>query len=124
YMGVNVGVFAGPLVCGYFAESASFGWHWGFVCAGVGMVLGTAIYLALMNKYLKGIGDPPARRTAAAKVAAPPVRLTTEQKEQIAAIAIFAFFNVFFWAAYEQAGSSMNFFAKSRTDRMLFGLLE
>src|SRR6185436_18940225 len=124
YMGVNVGAFLGPIVCGYFAETKGFGWHWGFACAGVGMVLGTALYLALMGKYLKGIGDPPVRRTAAARAAAPPVRLTAEQKEQVAAIAIFAFFNIFFWAAYEQAGSSMNFFARDNTDHSLLGLIE
>jgi POT family proton-dependent oligopeptide transporter len=127
YMGVNVGAFLGPLVCGYFAESSRFGWHWGFGCAGVGMVVGTAIYLALKGKYLAGIGDPPVRRPAQANALeprAPVLRLTTEQKEQIAAIAIFAFFNVFFWAAYEQAGSSMNFFARDRTDRMFLGLFE
>jgi POT family proton-dependent oligopeptide transporter len=123
YMGVNVGAFAGPLVCGYFAESARFGWHWGFASAGVGMVLGTALYLALMGKYLKGIGDPPVRG-AAAKVQAAPARLTREQKEQILAIAIFAFFNIFFWAAYEQAGSSMNFFARDNTERTVLGLFQ
>ena len=40
YMGVNVGAFFGPIVCGYFAESPRWGWHWGFGAAGVGMVLG------------------------------------------------------------------------------------
>jgi POT family proton-dependent oligopeptide transporter len=123
YMGVNVGAFAGPIVCGYFAESPQFGWHWGFASAGVGMVLGTALYLAWMGKYLAGIGDPPkARKLSAA--APPPTKLTREQKEQIAAIAIFAFFNIFFWAAYEQAGSSMNFFARDNTQRVLLGLFE
>lgn len=124
YMGVNIGAFAGPIVCGYFAESAGFGWHWGFACAGVGMVVGTAIYLALKGKYLAGIGDPPVRRPAQVKAQAPKVRLTREQKEQIGAIAIFAFFNVFFWAAYEQAGSSMNFFARDRVDRMVLGAFQ
>jgi POT family proton-dependent oligopeptide transporter len=126
YMGINLGAFAGPLVCGYFAESARFGWHWGFAAAGVGMVLGTALFIGLMNRYLAGVGEPPprARPVAAAETRAPATRLTAEQKEQIAAIAIFAFFNIFFWAAYEQAGSSMSFFAKNRTDRMVLGLFE
>ena len=33
-----------------------------------------------------------------------------------------AFFNIFFWMAFEQAGSSMTFFAEERTRRELFGL--
>jgi POT family proton-dependent oligopeptide transporter len=124
YMGVNVGAFLGPIVCGYFAETPQFGWHWGFASAGVGMVLGTALYLALMGKYLKGIGDPPKVRAASRGTPVAPTKLTREQKEQIAAIAIFAFFNIFFWAAYEQTGSSMNFFARDNTQRNVLGLFE
>ncbi|MGN6555926.1 MAG: peptide MFS transporter, partial [Verrucomicrobiota bacterium] len=38
YMGVNLGAFIGPIVCGWLAHS--YGWHYGFGAAGVGMVLG------------------------------------------------------------------------------------
>lgn len=38
YMGVNLGAFIGPMICG--ALASSLGWHWGFGAAGVGMVLG------------------------------------------------------------------------------------
>ena len=38
YMGVNLGAALGPMLCGWLAKS--FGWHWGFGAAGVGMVLG------------------------------------------------------------------------------------
>lgn len=38
YMGVNLGAFIGPMVCGWLA--VKMGWHWGFGAAGVGMVLG------------------------------------------------------------------------------------
>jgi proton-dependent oligopeptide transporter, POT family len=38
YMGVNLGAFIGPLVCGWLATT--YGWHYGFAAAGVGMVLG------------------------------------------------------------------------------------
>ena len=38
YMGVNLGAFIGPMVCGWLATT--MGWHWGFGAAGVGMVLG------------------------------------------------------------------------------------
>ncbi|MFL9824211.1 peptide MFS transporter, partial [Rhodoplanes sp. SY1] len=38
YVGINVGAFLAPLVCGTLGETA--GWHWGFGAAGVGMLLG------------------------------------------------------------------------------------
>jgi len=38
YMGINLGAFVGPMVCGWLATR--LGWHWGFGAAGVGMVLG------------------------------------------------------------------------------------
>ncbi len=47
-------------------ESPRWGWHWGFGAAGVGMLLGLAMYLALRRKYLAGIGEVPNRIAAAA----------------------------------------------------------
>jgi len=40
YMGINVGAFLGPLVCGTLGQSPNFGWHYGFAAAGVGMLFG------------------------------------------------------------------------------------
>ena len=45
YMGINLGAFLSPLVCGWLAASPNFGYHYGFGAAGVGMVLGLCIYL-------------------------------------------------------------------------------
>lgn len=42
YMGINLGAFLAPLVCGTLGEK--FGWHWGFAAAGVGMLLAVAIF--------------------------------------------------------------------------------
>ena len=44
YMGINLGAFFSPLVCGTLGEKVGF--HWGFAAAGVGMVIGLAVYLA------------------------------------------------------------------------------
>jgi POT family proton-dependent oligopeptide transporter len=38
YVGINVGAFLAPLVCGTLGEKA--GWHYGFAAAGVGMCIG------------------------------------------------------------------------------------
>ena len=40
YMGINVGAFFGPLICGTQGQSDNYGWHWGFAAAGVGMLFG------------------------------------------------------------------------------------
>jgi proton-dependent oligopeptide transporter, POT family len=43
YIGIQIAVIGAPIVCGRLAEN--FGWHWGFGCAGVGMLIGLTIYL-------------------------------------------------------------------------------
>ncbi|GHD00204.1 peptide MFS transporter [Novosphingobium pokkalii] len=43
-LGINIGAFAGPLVCGFLGQDG--GWHVGFACAGVGMLVGMAVYVA------------------------------------------------------------------------------
>jgi POT family proton-dependent oligopeptide transporter len=45
-----------------------------------------------------------------------------EERRRVLAIFLTAFFVVFFWAAYEQAGSSMNLFADKSTDLRVLGL--
>ncbi|HMP94505.1 MAG TPA: MFS transporter, partial [Phnomibacter sp.] len=43
--------------------------------------------------------------------------LTKEERDRIAVIFIVAFFVIFFWSAFEQAGASLTFFADEQTDR-------
>ena len=43
YLGINIGAFLAPLVCGTLA--VQYGWHAGFGAAGVGMLVGLGIYL-------------------------------------------------------------------------------
>ena len=42
YMGINIGAFIAPLICGYLGESIN--WHLGFAAAGIGMTLGLIQY--------------------------------------------------------------------------------
>jgi POT family proton-dependent oligopeptide transporter len=44
YMGINLGAVLGPLVCSTLGESDTFGWHWGFAAAGVGMFVGLVYF--------------------------------------------------------------------------------
>ncbi|OGM06118.1 MAG: hypothetical protein A2008_00950 [Candidatus Wallbacteria bacterium GWC2_49_35] len=56
YMGINLGAFFSPLVCGTLGET--IGWHWGFSAAGIGMVAGLLVFL-LGQKILGPKGFPP-----------------------------------------------------------------
>jgi POT family proton-dependent oligopeptide transporter len=43
------------------------------------------------------------------------------ERQRIWVIYIVSFFIIFFWAAFEQAGSSLTFIADNQTDRHFFG---
>ena len=57
YMGINLGAFIAPLVCGYLGQRVN--WHIGFAAAGVGMVAGLLQYVR-GAKYLGDAGLYPA----------------------------------------------------------------
>ena len=118
YMGINLGAFLAPLICGYLGERV--GWHYGFGAAGVGMVLGLALYLWGRDKYLPGIGvGAPAARKLHVETSA----RSADDKKRVAALVIVVLFVVAFWSAFEQSGSSMNLFADKNTNRMVGSFL-
>ncbi|MGH7137208.1 MAG: peptide MFS transporter [Pirellulales bacterium] len=43
YMGINLGAAMSPLLCGYIGET--YGWHWGFGLATIGMLTGLAVFV-------------------------------------------------------------------------------
>ena len=57
YMGINIGAFLGPLVCGGLATE---NWHYGFAAAGVGMLFGL-IQFALTRGHMGAAGLEPTR---------------------------------------------------------------
>jgi POT family proton-dependent oligopeptide transporter len=66
YMGINLGAFVAPLICGPLGQRVN--WHWGFAAAGFGMVIGLIQYV-IQGKHLgdaglrpNAAGDPAARR--------------------------------------------------------------
>ena len=116
YMGINLGAFFSPIICSTLGERV--GWHYGFAAAGVGMGAGLVLYLWGHKKYLGNLGMVPVSRNLAAGASE---ALTKTEKKQIAVIFILAFFTIFFWGCFEQAGSSLTLFADSQTNRTLFG---
>jgi len=119
YMGVNLGAFLCPFVCGYLGEKV--GWHWGFFAAGVAMLIGAVLLLWGKKKYIGNKGSCPANKKVQGKTVAchDDKPLTKTEKQKLAVIFILTFFSIFFWAAFEQAGSSLTLFAEKSTDRMI-----
>ena len=67
YMGINLGAFLAPLVCGYLGQRVN--WHLGFAAAGVGMVLGLIQYV-LGDRHLGDAGAKPATASSPEAAAA------------------------------------------------------
>jgi len=119
-MGINLGGALGPLVAGYAA--AAMGWQWGFIVAGVGMVLSVLLQLALSNKYLGDIGVVPSAKLSQAQSESNTKEpLTKVETDRIKVIFTMSVFSIIFWMGFEQAGGLMNLFANDYTDRMLLG---
>jgi POT family proton-dependent oligopeptide transporter len=199
YMGINLGAFFSPLICGGLAEKVDY--KWGFLAAGVGMILGLVVFQLLKDKYIvtadgQQIGGKPSKAVSNAAAADDagevvvahdreddfaaqqdpklstarkseftPARigtwlviyavlwaffllvvdfnwistlvfatsltasgfiitdpnLTKVERDRIVVIYIAAFFVIFFWSAFEQAGASLTLFADQQTDRTIFG---
>jgi POT family proton-dependent oligopeptide transporter len=116
YVGINVGAFLAPLVCGTLGEKA--GWHYGFAAAGVGMCIGLCIYLYALPLL------PPdeLHKAKAAHIERKP--LDRDEWRAIIALLILFVPNTLFWATYEQIGNTTVLWADANTDRGigLFGL--
>lgn len=182
YMGVNVGSFLAPLVCGYFGETGDPNdFKWGFLIAGIVTVFTVVLFESQKNKYLIGPDGeqlgiiPDAKKGQPIETKATclsetekkkrkrnylllgllalvlaatfywcfdgdwisvgiftacivlPVSILIEgsltkiERSRIFVIYIIAFFVIFFWAAYEQAGASLTLFASEQTNRNILG---
>lgn len=160
YMGINLGAFFSPLICG------SMDFKWGFLAACLGMIASLVCFILYQKKYLvseegKEIGLPVKKLDVksialiigsfgivffmlnfkqlfkndvdiisyfiyGAMIAMPVIILTDKsltktERNRIIVIFILAFFVIFFWGAFEQAGASLTLFADRQTERTLFG---
>ena len=184
YMGINLGAFLGQLICPLIGDVKDAGgirdihaFKWGFLAASIAMLIGTAVFYVLKNKYVvtpegKPLGGLPSKNDASdfeegeaqkavfsqkslllaglaflslgalihfyfgqnyiytliyssgltlAGLIVSDTSLTKVERDRIFVIYIVAFFVIFFWAAFEQAGSSLTFIADNQTDRNFFG---
>ncbi|MBK8685301.1 MAG: peptide MFS transporter [Bacteroidetes bacterium] len=163
YMGINLGAFFSPLVCGGLGDTGNVeDFKWGFLAACIGMIISVISFELLKNKYLKGpdgeaIGMPVKKIDLqnvaiilgstlliffllsfknmfksdidiigyliyGAMILVPAIIITDkslskEERSRIWVIFILAFFVIFFWSAFEQAGASLTLFADKQTER-------
>lgn len=140
YMGINLGAFMAPLVIGFLTDSLfathkmnefgevvmSYGYRYGFLAAAVGMLFGQLLFNTLGNKYLGEIGLKPGGSmvngiTAEELAANNKKPLTKEERERIIVIFVIFVFAIFFWAGFEQAGSSLSLYTDKYIDRTIMG---
>lgn len=114
YMGINLGAFFSPLVCGTLGQV--YGWHYGFAAAGVGMMIGLVVYL-LGQQYLAP--DNLMSRKQHHQTTVEP--LTSKEWKAIAGLVVLCALNIVFWGVYEQQGNTIQLFADQNADWHVFG---
>lgn len=140
YMGINLGALLAPLVIGMLAEDwfavkgvdaegkpivLSYGFKYGFLVAAIGMGLGQIFFNLLSKKYLLEIGTKPVKKSKEEKAAAKAAKadevvdpLTKKiERQRLWVIGILTFFVIFFWAGFEQAGSSLTLYTDKYINR-------
>ena len=138
YMGINLGAMIAPLVIGVVTDnmfattnedgSISYGYRYGFLVSGIGMLLGQGIFNLLGTKYLGDLGTKPVGAVSDTEVAKVQKSINPEtgkeldekdEKQRISVIFILLIFAVFFWAGFEQAGSSLSLYTDKYIDRSI-----
>lgn len=114
YVGINIGGFLAPLICGTLGEF--YGWHYGFGAAGVGMGLGLVIYL-IGQRHL------PAERPPIAVASEEPATLSVDYRSIYMVLAGVALCVTIFRGAYEQVGNTVALWADTGVDRHLGGFV-
>jgi POT family proton-dependent oligopeptide transporter len=111
YVGINLGAFLAPLVCGTLGEE--WGWHYGFTAAGVGMTLALVIYLFGLRTL------PPDELQVARAEGIDRKPLDREEWRGILALLVLFMPVTLFWATYEQQGNTIPLWAETYTDRYI-----
>jgi POT family proton-dependent oligopeptide transporter len=110
YVGINIGGFLAPLICGTLGEF--YGWHWGFGAAGIGMLTGLLIYV-LGGKYLPEQARVARKAAARATPAAP----AGSFRSTFLLLFVVGLAVTVFRGAYEQVGNTVALWADVGIDR-------
>ncbi|MBA2587299.1 MAG: peptide MFS transporter [Alphaproteobacteria bacterium] len=112
YMGINMGAFCAPYGAGTLGERT--GWAWGFLSAGVGMMIGlfTLLWLSrgLFETFIKPLPKQ-AGSTEASVWRDPGVKL----------VLIMVFFTAIYMIGQQTYGGVMNLYVRDRVDKMVLG---
>jgi POT family proton-dependent oligopeptide transporter len=108
YMGINLGGFLAPLVCGTLGEV--YGWHWGFAAAGIGMAVGLVVYISC----LKLLPPEPKRLT---RDESRSIGGTLIDRSKLRTLFLIIAMVVLFRIGYEQSGNVIALWVADRTDR-------
>jgi POT family proton-dependent oligopeptide transporter len=111
YVGINIGAFFSPLVCGTLGEE--IGWPYGFSAAGVGMLIALSVYLVALRTLPPDAPREPRHRRD------PSRRLDADQRRGVIAILFLCLPVTLFWAGYEQQGNTIALWADAFTDRSI-----
>jgi POT family proton-dependent oligopeptide transporter len=114
YMGINLGAFLSPLICGTLGQTV--GWRYGFGAAGVGMVLGLVLYLWGQRHLAADT------LTISKKEKLPSRPLSGEEWKRVGALILLCALNIVFWGVYEQQGNTMQLFADRYTNWNFLGV--
>lgn len=142
YMGINLGALIAPLLIGVLTDNVfattnadgtiAYGYRYGFLAAGIGMLIGQLLFNWKAQAFLGELGKKPivskSAPTAAEITAGQSINPITkevlnpsQEKQRVSVIFILFLFAVFFWAGFEQAGSSLSLYTDKFINRTVFG---
>jgi POT family proton-dependent oligopeptide transporter len=113
YMGINLGAFFSPLVCGTLGQK--IGWHYGFGAAGVGMIIG-------LITYHFGRQHLPVQVIARQQANYVKEPLTAREWQRVGILLLLCVLSAFFWAVNEQQGNTLQLWAEEKTRWTFFGI--
>jgi len=112
YMGINLGAFAAPYGAGTLGERA--GWSWGFLVAGIGMLVGLVNFLWLSRGWFPKFVQPIASTDSGIEPSAwrdPGTRL----------ILVMVFFTAIYMVGQQTYGGVMNLYVRDRVAKTVLG---
>ncbi len=115
YVGINLGAFLSPLVCGTLGEV--YGWHYGFGIAGIGMLIGLIIYI----RGQRWLAPDNLDRSQVVAESTQDRSDADNEKGRVFGLAVICLVVMLFWAAFEQQGNTIAMWADEDTNRTLFG---